>query len=320
MRQLCVALLAGGLLAAAACTARADDAAPPAPGAPAPADSTPQYQTVCCHEWVPETYPCTRTVYRTECRQEAYTAYRCECVPETRTRTCVVNKMVPEVQTVVRKVCVCVPYVQERTVMQTFVTCKPETTIVRRCVDHGHWECCEVPCGPTLCDRIKRCFRRRCCCDCEPCCVRTKTVKHWVPCPVWEEVPVTCMRRVCECRPVVCRVTCYRHEVREETCQVTCYKCVPECRTESYTAWCKRLVPFQATRTVAVCVPHQETVTCCRMVCRTVEKRVPVQTCCAPACCDSCCSTCCCKPCCCEPVCCKHRCHRRCGHCAPCCN
>src|SRR5262249_34977583 len=101
-----VALLAGGIVAALALTARADDGAPPAPAAPA--TPAPQYRTVCVNEWVPENYTCTRTVYTKECKQENYTAYRCECVPETRTRTCTTYKMVPEVQTVTRKVCVCV--------------------------------------------------------------------------------------------------------------------------------------------------------------------------------------------------------------------
>jgi hypothetical protein len=57
----------------------------------------------------------------------------------------------------------------------------------------------------------------------------------------------------------------------------------------------RRLVPCQSTRTVVTCVPHQETVTCCRMVCRTVEKKVPCAPCCETHCCASnCCATTCC--------------------------
>src|SRR5262249_29695965 len=75
-----VALLAGGIVAATALTVRADDCCP--------APCAPQTRTVCVHEWVPENYTTTRTVYTRECKQENYTAYRCECVPVTKTRTC----------------------------------------------------------------------------------------------------------------------------------------------------------------------------------------------------------------------------------------
>ena len=40
-----------------------------------------------------------------------------------------------------------------------------------------------------------------------------------------------------------------------------------------------RTVPYQATRTVKVCVPYTETVTMTRMVAKTVQKQVPVMTC-----------------------------------------
>jgi hypothetical protein len=281
-QQVRMAMLAG-VLAAATSAARADHAP-----AAAPAPCAPAYRTVCVKEWVPETYPCTRTVYKTEYKHEAYTAYKTECVPETRTRTCVSYRMVPEVKEVVRRVCVSVPVVEERTVMQAHWTCKPVTTISRRCVDRGHWECREVPCEPSLRDRLKKKFRKKDCCEpcCEPC-PPTKIVRVWVPCKVWEEVPVTCMQRVCEMKPVVCRVTTCRHEWREEKCQVTVCKCVAEPRVETYTVVCKKLVPYQATRCVAVCVPHTETVAATRMVCRTVEKQVPVTDCCETVCCSS---------------------------------
>jgi hypothetical protein len=288
------ALLGLAFTAAAAVAAHAEEAAPHAAGAPAPAVSAPQYRTVSVTEWVPETYPCTRTVHKMECRQETYTAYRTECVPETRTRVVTVCRQVPEVQTRTRTICVSVPCVEERTVMKTFVTCKPVTTMVRKCVDRGHYECREVPCGPSFRDRLRKCFHRNdCCCDAcsDNCAPRTKTVRVWVPCPTWEEVPVTKMERVCETRPVTTKVTVCKKEMRTETYQVTVCKMVPEQRTETYTVNFSRCVPYQATRTVNVCVPTQETVTATRMVPRVVEKQVPVDICAPAPVCEPCCES-----------------------------
>src|SRR5207244_2946022 len=133
-----------------------------------------QYCTVCCQEWVPEQYQCTRTVYRRECRQENYTAYKCVCVPETRCREICTYQMVPEYKTIVKHVCSTVPCVEERTIMQTCYKCVPYTTCVKRCVDHGHWECKWVPC----CDNggWRRFFRGHhhgcgndCCNTCDSC-------------------------------------------------------------------------------------------------------------------------------------------------------
>jgi hypothetical protein len=197
--------------------------------------------------------------------------------------------MVPETQVVVKKVAVCVPVCEERTVMQAHVTCKPVTKMVKKCVDQGHWECREVCVKPGICERIREACKkhRQGCCYCPPP-VKTKTVKVWVPCKVWVETPVTVMEKVCEMRPVTCKVTVMKQEWREEKCTVTVYKCVAEQKVETYTVMVKKMVPFEATRCVAVCVPVQETVTCTRMVCRKVEKQVA------------------CVPCCCEPVkCCK---------------
>jgi hypothetical protein len=172
--------------------------------------------------------------------------------------------------------------------------------MVKKCVDQGHWACHEVCCAPSLCERIHEACKkhREGCCYCPPP-PKTKMEKCWVPCKVWIECPVTRMERTCEYKPVTCKVTCYKQEVREEKVQVTCCKCVPEQRTETYCCYTQKLVPFQATRVCQVCVPYQETVTCCRMVCRTVEKKVPV--------CESCC-----QPCCCQPCCKSH--HKFCGH------
>jgi hypothetical protein len=276
-KRIRIALLAGALVATTALSARAQDEkkdekkdeikreeikAPKEEGQPitphAAAPCAPPMQKVCVTEWVPETYQTKRTVYRTECREETYTAYRCETVMEKRVRT----------------VCVSVPHLETRTVMRTHWTCRPVTTVERKCVDRGHYECREVPCEPGLMDRLRKCFKKNdCCADCCP--PPTKTVKVWVPCMVWEERPVTRMERVCEQRPETITVTVCRTETRQETCDVPV----------------TRQVPYLAKRTVNVCVPHEEVVTATRMVCRTVEKLVPVETC--NACCEA---VTCCKP------------------------
>jgi hypothetical protein len=250
-------------------------------------------------ECVPETYQATRTAYRTECRQETFTAYRTECAPETRTRVCTFYKQVPEVQTLTRNYWVCVPTVEERVVMERVVTYKPVTHMVCKCVDRGHWECCEVPCKECCLKRMfkKLCHKKDCCDECPP----TKIVKVWVPCPVYEYCPVTTCQKVCEYRPVTCKVTVLKRELRQEQCQVTCWKCVPEQRTETYQVLVPRLVPYQATRSVAVCVPYQETVTLTRTVSRVVAKQVPVEAC-APTCCPPKCHHRC------AGLCCRHHC------------
>jgi hypothetical protein len=267
------ALLAGLCVAGVGSQARAEDCGAPAPCAPA-------FRTVCVTEWVAQPYTTTRTAYRTENRQETYTAYRCELTAETRTRTCTVYKKVPEVRTEVRTICVSVPHVEQRTCTVAHVTCKPVTVMCRRCEDHGHWECREVPCEPKH-HRLRHLCKRHDDC-CEPCPPPTKTVRVWVPCKVWVDVPVTRMERVCEYRPVTHQVTVFKQEQRQEKYQVTSWKCVPEQRVESYQVMVPRQVAFQATRTVSVCVPHQETVTLTRMVAHTVEKQVPVE--CTPCC------------------------------------
>jgi len=291
-QQVRLALMASVLAAAAALTVRAEEkpkaekaekipapagATAPAPIAPVADGCAPQTRTVCVKEWVPEQYQAERTVYKTECRQENYTAYKCECVPETRTRTCTTYKKVQEMQTVCKTVYDCVQCMEERTTMVKHVTCKPVTKTVRKCVDKGHWECREVPCGPSCFEKMKSHFHHKDCCDsCEATCQRTKTKKVWVPCPVWEEHTVCTTEKVCEYTPQTCKVCVTKKVPRQVTCQVCVSKCVPECHTETYTCNVEKKVPYQATRTVSVCVPVKETYTACRMVCRTVEKQVPV--------------------------------------------
>ncbi len=275
-----LALWTGCIVALAALPARADDCAAPAPC------------TRTCIEWVPEKYQTTRTVYRHECTEERYTAFRCECVAEDRTRECTVYKRVMETKTEMRNVCVCVPTCEERVVMEKHWVCKPVTCMVKKCVDQGHYECREVECKPSFFERLKKCCKKDDCCE-E--CPKTKTVKVWVPCKVMVECPVTRMQRVCECRPVTCKVTVNKMVQRQEAVQVCSWKCVPEKKIEHFQVMVTRKVPFEATRTVVRCVPVKEEVTCTRLVPRTVERPID----CCPS---SCCPTTCCKT---KKSCCK---------------
>jgi hypothetical protein len=135
-------------------------------------------------------------------------------------------------------------------------------------------------------DRIKKCFHHKndCCEECEP--VRTKTVKEWVPCKVCVQVPVTHCEKVVECVPCTINVTVCKKELRQENYQCTVWKSVPEVKTETYCVQVPHCVPYQATRMVSHCVPYQETVTLTRMVPYTIEKQVPVETCCETLCCS----------------------------------
>jgi hypothetical protein len=306
-----IALLTGALVAMTGLTAFATEAedapkgekigAPkekgPAPAPPA-TPCPPRTCTIWVNELVQEQVPCTRTVYEKQCRTEEYTAYKTECVPEQRTRTVTTYKQVCETVNTTRTVCVNVPCVEERVVTKTRTVCKPVTTCTRKCEDHGHYECREVECGPSCFDKMKKRFHHKSdCCDpcatecCEP--VRTKTVKVWVPCPVWVETPCTKMVRSTECYTEVCKVNVCKKEFRTEVVPVTRTKCVPECHQETYTVNVSHCVPYKATRQVEVCVPRQETTMVCRTVCRKVAKEVPVvESCCNPCeaapCCDTC--------------------------------
>lgn len=282
-----IALLCGALGLAVAIPARAQEKKEAEKIAPPAANPCPT-RKITVYEWVPEKYTTTRTVYKKECREETYTCYRCENVTEAREVVC--QRMVPCMETKIVERCVCVPVCEERTVMQQRCVCKPVTKCVRKCVDQGHWECKEVECGPTLHDRLKKCFHKKDCCDpcanqcCEaPACPRTKTVKVWCAKPTWVEQQVTCMQKVTECVPVKCKVTVYKKEMRKE--EVKC--CVNKCVTEKkiVNVCVQKKVPYQAKRQVQVCVPVQEKVECCRMVCKAVEREVADHgDCCVPCC------------------------------------
>jgi hypothetical protein len=290
-----LALLANIVLAAAAVTASGQNVTPvPATGGEGPKPfaagnscCAPPMQSVCVTQWVPQNYTTTVTVYKTVCVPQTYTAYKTVCVPQTCTRVCTVYKTVPQVQTVVRTVCVPTPCVETRTVMKTVVTCKPVTTVKRKCVDMGHYECRQVPCH-------QGCLAKLCnkCCGCEPCCTPMKTVRVWCPNKVWIETPCTKMVRCRECVPCPVQVTVCKMVPKQITCQVCCYQCVPQQVTQCYTVMTAKCVPYQCTRMVATCVPCQQTVTCCRMVPCTVVKQVPCAPSCTP-CCTPCCNVCC---------------------------
>jgi len=260
-----------------------------APYTAAAAPCGPTTRTVYVTEWVAENYETTRTSYRHDWREEKYTAYRQICVPETRTRTVTCYKTVHEC---VDKVCTVwdtVPCVETRTVMKRVETCKPVTTVERRCVDRGHWECQEVP---TFLGNLHSRSSKKGgdCCDpcnsfCQQQCVKTRTKKVWVSCKVWEEHCCTKMVKSCEYVPQTCQVTVCK-KVPRQVCQKVCVaRCVPECRQETYCCNVTKCVPYEACRRVCVCVPVCEKVTCCRMVPRCVAKQV---TDCAPSC-NTCC-------------------------------
>jgi hypothetical protein len=295
-KHLRVALLAGSIVAAMALPARADDCCGTAASCCAPA-----FKTICVKEWVPESYTYNVTVYTRECREETYTAYKCETVPETRTRTCTVYHTVPETRTIMKTVCERVPCVEQRTVCKKVWVNQPCTEVVKKCVDKGHWDCQTVECGPSFLDHLKGLkgrFHKGCggcgddcggCGSCGSCettcaCPRTKTKKVWVSCPTIEEHCVTRCKRVCETHQETCNVTTYKTVSKQVPCTVTCNRCVAEQKTETYTVCVTHKVPVQCKRTVSVCVPHQETRTGCKMVCHTVQKQVP---CCETTCCSS---------------------------------
>jgi hypothetical protein len=230
---------------------------------------------------------------------EKYTAYRTECTPETRTRNVTHYERVCETRDVCKTVCERVCVQEERTCYKQHWTCVPVTTYTCKTVDHGHYECREVPCSEGLFSRARHGglfgghgHGDSCGCDpCNTCCAPpTKTVKVWVSCKVTEQVPCTKMERHCE---TVCEkkmVNVWKSVPKTVVCKENFWKCVPVCKTETYTAYVSHCVPYEATRMASRCVPVTEEVTCCRMVCKTVEKQVPCYNeCNACSACNECC-------------------------------
>src|SRR5689334_21444415 len=197
LRRVCQAFAAGAFVAAAAGAATAGgDCCNAAPAPCAPVTTC----KVTCVQYVPERVPVTRTTYKVQCREEAYTAYRCVTVPET--RVCTRTDMKPVCETVMetRTVCERVPCTEQRTCWKTCLKTVPVTEVKRVMVDRGHYECRECPAEPTLLERL--CHKKN---DCG--CLKMVTKKVWVPCMVCEEKTVTRCQRVCERVPVTVNVT-----------------------------------------------------------------------------------------------------------------
>ena len=57
------------------------------------------------------------------------------------------------------------------------------------------------------------------------------------------------------------------------TCKVCVTRCIPESHVEKYTVCVTKCIPYEACRTVCCRVPHEECVTCTRMVARTVHAK-----------------------------------------------
>jgi hypothetical protein len=274
------ALLAGVVACSTGLSARADccntDCAPAC---------APAYRTVTVTEYKPTTVEEWRTVYKTVCETEKYTAYRTECVPEVRHRTVCSVKEVPTVEQRTCTTWKSVPVVEERVITKRVAVCKPVTTYVTKTKDCGHYECREVPCGPSLSERLHKHFHHDCCeCQCECECVRTKTVKCWVPNIVCEQVPCTRIEKTWECVTEKCNVTVCKQVAETKTVEVTVCKRVNETRDETYTCLVQKCVPYEATRTVSRCVPVKEKVTVCKLVATTCEKQVPADCCGDPCC------------------------------------
>jgi hypothetical protein len=260
---------------------------------------------------VRENYTTKRTTYKVECRTECYNTFRCERVPVCKERTVCVTKRVPVWTEQCRKVCHNVTTYEDRVVNKTCYKTVQETCMKKQLVRLGHWECREVcpvfggfgggagggvfsghghgnrGCGDRGCnDACSNGGSNNACNDnCRP----ARTRKVWVNCPEYRECPVTVCKKVCYTEAVKCKVAVCRQEWREEKHKVCTYQCVTENRVEKYTCWETRKVPCQATRTVRVCVPCEETVTCCKLVPRTVTRQVPCNDTCSSSsnCCES---------------------------------
>jgi hypothetical protein len=279
-------LLASVVMATATVTVRAEEA-PPADQKMATTTAAPaqEMRTICVKEWVPEKYETTRIVYRRECHEETVKGFKVVCTPENRPQEIWVSHMVPEVKDGVRTVYHPEWTEEPRTVIKHVVTCKQVTTVTRKCVDMGHWECKEVPCESFL-SKCRKMFHNDCC---EPCPPPTKTVKVWCPNKVWVETPCTKTVRCVECVPTTCMVKVCKMVPKQEPCKVTTYRCEKEKKIVNCTVMIAKQVPCEYTRTVVKCVPCEEKVTCCRMVCRTVEKQVPIEACSSTPCCPTTC-------------------------------
>lgn len=290
-----LALLIGAITAVAVSPVRANFRAPRCcdPCGPSAGATAPAYRTVTCTEWVRENVPVKRTVYRMECKTETYDTFRCErvCV----TKDVVAKKHVPVWTEETRKVCHKETVWEERTVNKTCHKYVNETVMKKQLVRLGHWECREVTplfgggnglfSGHGHCNKGcgDACGASNACNDsCRP----ARTRKVWVHCPEYKCCPTTVCKKVCVTEAVKCKVAVCRNVWKEEKCKVCKMTCVEE--KVKCQVWETRKVPCKATRTCRVCVPHEETVNCCKWVKKTVTRQVPCALACTTsnACCE----------------------------------
>ncbi len=128
-------LLAVGVVMGAAVTAQAQPCGTCAPVAPCNTVT----RRVMVTEYHQEAYQTTRTVYTTEWKPETYTAYKCELVPDVRTRMVAYTTTVaiPHDVQVTRYECVAVP--EERQITRYECVAVPEERQITR------YECVAVP-------------------------------------------------------------------------------------------------------------------------------------------------------------------------------
>ena len=241
-----------------------------------------------CIEWVQEQRQVCCTVNRMEQRQVTCTGYRCETYTEQCQRTVCCKRYVTEQVMECRTVCERVPYMTQKTIMKERCVTQQVTEMRTKCVDKGHWECKEVPCGPSMGERagallsgLKKHKRGGDCCDpcaAQTCCCeapKTKTVKCWVPCMVQEQCPVTVCKKVKVCEPCTVNVCCYKTVSKQVQVPVCKTRCVTEQKVVTENVCKKRMVPYTYTKCVCVCVPHQETKTITVCVPKCVQKPCP---------------------------------------------
>lgn len=231
-------------------------------------------------EWVPETYMATRTCYTTEYVDQEFTSYRCEKIPVTRVRTITKYRCekVMEQRTVQK--CHYEWVCEEKTTMKPHLVCKPVTKTVCKTVDCGHYECVETPiCDDDFVGKGGKGGKG----TQEPI-SRTKSQKVWVPNLVTESHEVTHNKLCIEYEPCTKMVKVRKPYYTEHTVNVCVRKQIPYTVEEEYCSYDVKQIPVTTVRKVPRTIPHTEQVECTRMVCRTVEKEVPVTECCEAPC------------------------------------
>lgn len=267
-----LALLIGAITAVAVSPVRANFRAPRCcdPCGSSPSATAPAFRSVTCSEWVRETYTTKRTAYKVECKTETYDTFRCEKVAVVKERTVCCVERVPVWKEETRKVCHNVTTHEDRVVKKTSHKYVQETSMKKQLVRLGHWECKEVGslfggCGDP-CKASK---------GCDDSCRPARTRKVWVHCPEYKECPVTVCKKVCVTEDVKCKVAVCKKVWKEEQVKVCTIQCVKKERVEKYTVCETKKVPCKGTRTVRVCTPYEQTVTCCKWVKKETTKQVP---------------------------------------------